>query len=56
MEKTLLGFQKEIETLRKSAADLQATLDSSKVDLQVMGERLTTFPFRRRNRLTNCPF
>jgi tol-pal system protein YbgF len=40
MEKNLLGFQKDIESLRKTTADLQATLDSSKVDLQVMGGKV----------------
>ncbi|GFE57036.1 tol-pal system protein YbgF [Geobacter sp. AOG1] len=30
------GYQKDMEALRRGAADLQATLDSAKVDLQVL--------------------
>ncbi|KAF0220816.1 MAG: TPR repeat-containing [Geobacteraceae bacterium] len=36
IEKTIKGFQTDIETLRKGTADLQATLDSAKVDMQVL--------------------
>lgn len=30
------GYQKDMETLRRGAADLQATLDSARVDMQVL--------------------
>ena len=30
------GYQKDMETMRKGAADLQATLDSARVDMQVL--------------------
>jgi tol-pal system protein YbgF len=33
---TMKGYQVELETVRKQQADLQAALDSTKVDLQVM--------------------
>jgi tol-pal system protein YbgF len=36
IEKTIKDFHKEMETQRKGAADLQATLDSTKVDMQVL--------------------
>lgn len=40
MDKTIKGFQKDLETLRKGSADLQATLDSTKVDMQVMSGKV----------------
>jgi tol-pal system protein YbgF len=40
MDKTLKDYQKEIETLRKGTADLQASLDSAKVDMQVMAGKV----------------
>ncbi|WP_243372053.1 tol-pal system protein YbgF [Geotalea sp. SG265] len=36
IEKTIKDFHKEMEGQRKGAADLQATLDSTKVDMQVL--------------------
>lgn len=36
IDKTFKDFQKEMENLRKGSADLQATLDSAKVDMQVL--------------------
>lgn len=36
IEKSLKGYQQDIETLRKGTADLQATLDSARVDMQVL--------------------
>lgn len=40
LESTLKNYQNDLEQVRKTAADLQATLDSSKVDLQVMGGKM----------------
>jgi tol-pal system protein YbgF len=40
MENNLKGYQKDLDQLRKTAADIQATLDGSKVDLQVMGGKV----------------
>jgi len=40
MDKTLKDYQREIESLRKGAADLQASLDSAKVDMQVMAGKV----------------
>jgi tol-pal system protein YbgF len=40
MEKTLKEYQKEIELLRKGTADLQVSLDSAKVDMQVMAGKV----------------
>jgi tol-pal system protein YbgF len=36
MTTTLKGYQDDLDTIRKQQADLQANLDSAKVDLQVM--------------------
>ena len=36
MDKTIKDFQQELESQRKGSADLQATLDSAKVDMQVL--------------------
>ncbi|ACM19457.1 TPR domain lipoprotein [Geotalea daltonii FRC-32] len=36
IDKTIKDFHKEMESQRKGAADLQATLDSTKVDMQVL--------------------
>ncbi len=36
LEKNLKNFQKEVDAIRKGTADLQATLDSAKVDMQVL--------------------
>jgi tol-pal system protein YbgF len=40
MDKTLKDYQREIESLRKGTADLQASLESAKVDMQVMAGRV----------------
>ena len=40
MEVTLKEDRKEIESLRKETADLQASLDSAKVDMQVMAGKV----------------
>jgi tol-pal system protein YbgF len=40
MDVTLKGNQKEIESLRKETADLQASLDNAKVDMQVMAGKV----------------
>jgi tol-pal system protein YbgF len=40
MDKSLKDYQREIETLRKGTADLQAALESAKVDMQVMAGRV----------------
>jgi len=40
VENNLKGFQKDLDQIRKTSADLQATIDSSKVDLQVMGGKV----------------
>ena len=40
IDKTIKDFQKEMENLRKGSADLQATLDSSKVDMQVLSGKV----------------
>jgi tol-pal system protein YbgF len=40
MENNLKGYQKDLDQLRKTAADMQATIDGSKVDLQVMGGKV----------------
>jgi tol-pal system protein YbgF len=40
METNLKGFQKEIESLRKTAADLQATMDNNRIDVQVLGGKV----------------
>lgn len=40
IENNLKGYQKDLDQLRKSTADIQATIDSSKVDLQVMGGKI----------------
>lgn len=40
MEKTLKDYQREIETLRKGTADLQASLESAKVDMQVLAGKV----------------
>jgi len=40
IEKNLKGFQADIDSLRKSAADLQANQDSSKVDMQVLAGKV----------------
>jgi len=39
-EKTLKENRKDIETLRKETADLQATLESAKVDMQVLAGKV----------------
>ena len=39
-EKTLKENQQEVKALRKEAADLQASLDSSKVDMQVLAGKV----------------
>jgi len=36
IDKTIKDFQNEMDNLRKGGADLQATLDSAKVDMQVL--------------------
>lgn len=36
IDKTIKDFQNEMDNLRKGSADLQATLDSAKVDMQVL--------------------
>ena len=36
IDKTIKDFQQELESQRKGSADLQATLDSAKVDMQVL--------------------
>ncbi len=36
IEKSIKGFQKDMDAARKGTADLQATLDSAKVDMQVL--------------------
>lgn len=36
IDKTIKDFQNEMDSLRKGSADLQATLDSAKVDMQVL--------------------
>ncbi|MBT0665023.1 tol-pal system protein YbgF [Geobacter pelophilus] len=43
LESNLKGFQKDIDSLRKMTADLQAAVDASKVDLQVMGGKVDDF-------------
>lgn len=43
MENTLKEFQKDIDSLRRSTADLQSAFDASKVDLQVMGGKVDDF-------------
>jgi tol-pal system protein YbgF len=40
LEKNLKGFQSDLESLRKITADLQASMDGNKVDLQVMGGKV----------------
>ncbi len=40
IDKTFKDFQKEMENLRKGSADLQATLDSTKVDMQVLSGKV----------------
>jgi tol-pal system protein YbgF len=40
MDKTLKDYQSEIESLRKGTADLQASLESAKVDMQVMAGKV----------------
>ncbi len=40
MEKTLGEYQKEIQSLHKETADLQATLESAKVDMQVLAGKV----------------
>lgn len=40
LEKSLKEFQQEMMGIRKGAADLQANLDSSRVDMQVLGGKL----------------
>jgi len=40
MDKTLKQYQKEIESLRKGTADLQVSLDSAKVDMQVLAGKV----------------
>jgi tol-pal system protein YbgF len=40
LDKTLKDYQSEIESLRKGAADLQASLESAKVDMQVMAGKV----------------
>jgi len=40
MENNLKGYQNDLDQLRKATADIQATIDGSKVDLQVMGGKV----------------
>lgn len=40
MDKTVKEYQKEIELLRKGTADLQVSLDSAKVDMQVLAGKV----------------
>lgn len=40
LEKNLKGLQADMETLRKGAADLQANIESMKVDMQVVSGKL----------------
>ena len=40
LEKNLKGFQKDIDSLRKTTADMQANLDGTKVDMQVLSGRV----------------
>lgn len=40
MDKTLKEYQNEIELLRKGTADLQVSLDSAKVDMQVLAGKV----------------
>ena len=40
VEKNLKGLQNDVETIRKQAADLQATIEGLKVDLQVSAGKL----------------
>jgi tol-pal system protein YbgF len=40
VEKNLKGLQNDMETVRKGAADLQATIESIKVDMQVVTGKL----------------
>lgn len=40
MDKTLKDYRGEIEALRRGTADLQASLDSAKVDMQVMAGKV----------------
>ncbi|SNB47196.1 tol-pal system protein YbgF [Geobacter sp. DSM 9736] len=40
LDKSLRAYQKDIETLRRSAADIQATIESTKVDNQVLSGKL----------------
>jgi tol-pal system protein YbgF len=40
LDKTLKDYQSEIESLRKGTADLQASLESAKVDMQVMAGKV----------------
>ena len=40
MDKTLKAYQNEIELLRKGTADLQVSLDSAKVDMQVLAGKV----------------
>lgn len=40
MDKTLKEYQNEIELLRKGSADLQVSLDSAKVDMQVLAGKV----------------
>jgi tol-pal system protein YbgF len=40
MDKTLKDYQSEIESLRKGTADIQASLESAKVDMQVMAGKV----------------
>ena len=40
VEKNLKGVQNDLETVRKGAADLQATIEGIKVDMQVVAGRL----------------
>ena len=48
MENNLKGFQKDLDQIRKTAADLQATVDGSKVDLQVMGGKVDDLALQAR--------
>lgn len=40
MEANLKGIQKEIDSLRKTAADVQASMDNNKIDMQVLGGKV----------------
>jgi tol-pal system protein YbgF len=40
IEKSLKDYQKEIESLRKGTADIQASLESAKVDMQVLAGKV----------------